>query len=510
MTSILTNTNATTALQVLSSTNRNLSEVQAQISTGKKVANAKDNASTWAVSQIMSADVAGFKTLNENLGLAESAVSVARTAAESTTDLLKQMKEKIVGAQDGTQDRQKIQDDITELKNQIKAVTSAAQFNGLNYMEGDKNQKVLASLDRSSNGDGTYDVASNFITFQSQNLVIGAAAPTTEKVIDAGNTAKAAVASTVDLDILLDPTVGNNGQLTLKVGNVDADSDLATAGNQTINLTTAATGSLADAAAVIQTALNAQFTGITAAVVDGKIRITDANGRGITGVTHTGGTGQATLRGTQTVAAGSVAVSATASQTSYTIDAFKTGSGTNYAAGDFSKITLTKADGTTASVDVSASATMGAVATDLAAGLGAGYTAAWDANKGELTVKDAQGRGVDLSFEGNKAGKLADLATLSILTDTAAADALKNIETMIQSSIDSAAKLGSVEKRLGIQTEFLSKLSDSLTAGIGTLVDADITAASARLQALQVQQQLGTQALSIANQGPQQLMSLFR
>ena len=50
----------------------------------------------------------------------------------------------------------------------------------------------------------------------------------------------------------------------------------------------------------------------------------------------------------------------------------------------------------------------------------------------------------------------------------------------------------------------------SLTSGVGTLVDADLEAASAKLQALQVQQQLGTQALSIANQAPQSLLSLFR
>jgi flagellin len=67
-----------------------------------------------------------------------------------------------------------------------------------------------------------------------------------------------------------------------------------------------------------------------------------------------------------------------------------------------------------------------------------------------------------------------------------------------------------VQKRVEIQADFVSKLSDSMKAGIGTLVDADMEEASARLQALQVQQQLGVQALSIANQQPQNLLSLFR
>ena len=56
----------------------------------------------------------------------------------------------------------------------------------------------------------------------------------------------------------------------------------------------------------------------------------------------------------------------------------------------------------------------------------------------------------------------------------------------------------------------MSKLSDALTSGIGSLVDTDMEAASAKLQALQTQQQLGVQALSIANQAPQTILSLFR
>ena len=60
------------------------------------------------------------------------------------------------------------------------------------------------------------------------------------------------------------------------------------------------------------------------------------------------------------------------------------------------------------------------------------------------------------------------------------------------------------------QANFISNLTDSLKSGIGAMVDADMEAASARLQALQVQQQLGAQSLSIANQAPQTILSLFR
>ncbi|MEO1275362.1 MAG: flagellin, partial [Pseudomonadota bacterium] len=66
------------------------------------------------------------------------------------------------------------------------------------------------------------------------------------------------------------------------------------------------------------------------------------------------------------------------------------------------------------------------------------------------------------------------------------------------------------ERRIDIQSDFMSSLIDSFKSGIGALVDADLEEASARLQALQVQQQLGVQALSIANQAPQNILALFR
>lgn len=95
-------------------------------------------------------------------------------------------------------------------------------------------------------------------------------------------------------------------------------------------------------------------------------------------------------------------------------------------------------------------------------------------------------------------------------SQTGADSALADIENLIQTSVDAAANFGSVQGRIETQADFISGLSDALKSGIGSLVDADMEETSARLQALQVQQQLGVQALSIANQAPQQLLSLFR
>ena len=87
---------------------------------------------------------------------------------------------------------------------------------------------------------------------------------------------------------------------------------------------------------------------------------------------------------------------------------------------------------------------------------------------------------------------------------------MTSVETMIQTVVDAQASLGTAEKRVDLQNDFMSSLIDSFKSGIGALVDADLEEASARLQALQVQQQLGIQALSIANQAPQNILALFR
>lgn len=101
------------------------------------------------------------------------------------------------------------------------------------------------------------------------------------------------------------------------------------------------------------------------------------------------------------------------------------------------------------------------------------------------------------------------LQSASLLTSANAASALTLIDTAIRSVSDKLAALGSAAKRIEVQGEFTNKLSDILKAGVGNLVDADLAEESAKLQSLQIQQQLGTQALSIANSGPQSILSLF-
>jgi flagellin len=105
---------------------------------------------------------------------------------------------------------------------------------------------------------------------------------------------------------------------------------------------------------------------------------------------------------------------------------------------------------------------------------------------------------------------LAGLSLTGLDLNTDASAALTAVETALTDANAKLAELGAQSKQIEKHTIFVTKLMDSLEVGVGNLVDADMARESARLQALQVQQQLGAQALSIANQAPQIILSLFK
>ena len=133
------------------------------------------------------------------------------------------------------------------------------------------------------------------------------------------------------------------------------------------------------------------------------------------------------------------------------------------------------------------------------------------------------GGGADRDFLANTTGTQIvtlptldfTLATLSLTSATLttpaiAATSRAAVEDALTTVNSALARLGVATKRVESHEIFVSKLQDAINSGIGTLVDADLASESARLQSLQVKQQLGTQALSIANQAPQTILSLFR
>ncbi|PYE46601.1 flagellin [Rhizobium sp. PP-F2F-G20b] len=143
----------------------------------------------------------------------------------------------------------------------------------------------------------------------------------------------------------------------------------------------------------------------------------------------------------------------------------------------------------------------------------------FDTTKSLLIEADAT---TGVPVVGGTAGKLTTditgLATAkSVLTlDISTLDtselklAISGVDKVLQSMTDAGADLGALNKRITLQTDFVSDLTASFTKGIGRLVDADMNEESTRLKALQTQQQLGIQSLSIANSDSQNILSLFR
>ncbi len=419
MSSILTNNSAMVALQTLKAVNSNLSGTQSAISTGKSIASAKDNSAVWAISKVMESDVKGFKAISESLSLGQSTVAVARNGAEKITDLLNDIKSKVISANEENFDGDKLQTDLVSLRDQITSITGAAQFNGLNLL-----------------------------------------------------------------------------------GNKDAGTDLATSlknvGGSQVNILSSL--DRASDGSVVSSTIGAQKADLgTQALTFGSGAILTASAMVVSGAAAvSGGTATITIAGDPTVARGNNAV----------------------LAGDSYRLTSASL-GTTE--DVEYVARDGDTATDIAKALEA--RASFQAKSDGIDIEFARegavitmtnntttaitAAGVTASF-GVPGGGLELLDTIDVSTLDGAKASLAAFESLIQTSIDAAAQFGSTEGRIEIQSEFVSSLSDSLESGIGALVDADMEETSARLQALQVQQQLAVQSLSIANEAPQTILSLFR
>ncbi len=408
--SILTNTSAMVALQTLRATNASLAQVQGQIATGKAIATAKDNSAVFAISKVMESDVSGFTAVSGSLSLGGSTIAVASNGAFQIGEILNDIKAKIVSANGENVDRQKLQDEVASLRDQVKTIVASAQFNGLNLLKDGGSFTILSSLDRAASGVVT---ASN-INVSKQDLQTSAE--------------------------------------TFGTGAVGSAGDLLTVSAATI----AVSGGTSD-------------IGFTA------------------GGATAGASFRVSLTGTATNELGTTQL-------------------------DFEYVAR---DGDT-NLDVSKNIfdQIGAHLTSIGA---TDTTVARNATTGAITITnnntttgDTIAAAVTEKLAGTAGGGLAALGAMDVSTATGAAAALTEIETLIQTTIDAQAVFGTSERRVEIQNEFMNSLIDSFKSGIGALVDADLEAASARLQALQVQQQLGIQALSIANQSSQNILALFR
>ncbi len=150
---INTNAGALIALQNLNATNRQLEQVQNRISTGLKVANAKDDGGAFAIAQKLRADVRSLDVVDQSLSRAKSLVDVSSAAGQAISDLLIDLKAKALAATDTSLDtasRTALNEDFKALRDQIKTIVDNASFNGVNLINNSTN-----SVQALANADGT-------------------------------------------------------------------------------------------------------------------------------------------------------------------------------------------------------------------------------------------------------------------------------------------------------------------------------------------------------------------
>ena len=198
--SVHTNKSALVALQNLNKTNDELSDVQNRINTGLSIANAKDNASVWSIAQGQRADIGALSAVKMSLDRAQSIAEVSMAAGESISDLLVQLKEKVVSAQDPSLDsnsRTALDADFKSILRQISQVGQNANFDGADILDG-----TTTSIRFLANAD-----ANAYITLSGQDMSLGGLIITMAATASI-NTVADATQALVDLDA----SIGNVNQ----------------------------------------------------------------------------------------------------------------------------------------------------------------------------------------------------------------------------------------------------------------------------------------------------------
>jgi flagellin len=423
MLSVNTNYSAMVALQNLNYTNTELEIVQNKISTGLKVANAKDNGAVFAIAQGQRARVSGLAAVRDGIDRAINVVDSALNAGTKVSDLLVQLKAKAVAAQSedlSASQRDAFQGDFNQLRSTINTIVSTATFNGANLVDNTTPSLRVLQSDLDT-GVGAGNVGT----------VTGAAKPATATTPSRS-------------DLVINASESWDATNNTLVAN---DYVVLTQGNNTYAV---------------------QITAATTVqeLIDG---VNAATGGRIT-ASYNDSTGIITYQATAAIATAAFSVE---------INSAADGSGTARQSDFINGVAATTAAAAVDAADARPSSTATII-------------------------------GFDLRVGGT--GPLNSLLTLDIggATTTGAAAAVAALDVAMTTLNSNLATLGSQSKALDIQQSFLATLSDTVEKGVSSLVDADLAKESARLQSLQIKQQLGAQALSIANQSPQVLLSLFR
>jgi len=177
MTSILTNDAAMSALQTLRGISTNLENTQNRVSSGYRVSKAADNAAYWSISTTMRSDNSALSAVSDALGLGAAKVDTAYTAMDNSITVVQQIKDKLVAATENSVDKADVQEEISQLQQQLESIAQSASFSGQNWMiaANGASASVVSSFVR--NNDGTVAVNSTsyaFDTGSQGNVMFGA------------------------------------------------------------------------------------------------------------------------------------------------------------------------------------------------------------------------------------------------------------------------------------------------------------------------------------------------
>ena len=175
MNSVNTNQGAMIALQNLNSTNKDLGVVQNRINTGQKISTAKDNGAIWAIAQNQRAESASLNSVISSLQRGQSVADVAMSAGTAISDILVQMKEKVLAATEAglsTASKQALSDEYTALRDQINTIANNATFDGVNLISATTVNS--SSIKAIANADATATIDIDHVVLSKSNAKIAA------------------------------------------------------------------------------------------------------------------------------------------------------------------------------------------------------------------------------------------------------------------------------------------------------------------------------------------------
>lgn len=566
MASVNTNFGALVALQNLNSVDRELSTTQNRISTGLRVAGARDDGAAFAIAQGLRSRVGSVSAINEGISRATNTIDTALSAGGDVSDILTQLRTEAQRAAtfSNPTDRQAAQDSFAAARNQIDAILNSATINGVNLLNGanetsgfnvvtsDTGSAAPQTVQQTTGADAADGTVTAAATLSATTAIdtLGANAALTNVATNVQvGTNDALVINLQDSDRNVTETIeirigglanlgalqeavaertGGRVSLNFDGDNLVYDSNQNFSLNFRTGLAVDATAGASDDLATVNARANfftnnaAQFTGTPAAGTLGATAV-DSASRQTGGGQQLALTALASDQGLGTLASDLLTSGATgtftlaATRTTGNTDSFtftvdnsqtigqlldsvseRTG-GTVTAAFDSNtrQIVFRAADSDVTSFTLTPASNVGTLTGTSAAQA--------DITRTEASSTSTNVQGYDFRVNG---GSLSQLGTLDLTTDPSGAE---QIIASLQSAFDSAlGNLGAQSRGLETQQSFLGALSDNLEVAVGSLVDADLARESARLQSLQVRQQLGAQALSIANQSPQIILSFFR